>query len=309
VSRLVAAELRRIAARRLVRVVLLLAIVGVLVGGVISFVATDSLSEDAYRERIEQVDAERRDADQRARECLAKNGVDVEAPGPIPDEIARACLPNGISVHDPRFRRSDLKGVLQGVTGVLIIAGWLLGASLVGAEFASRSMTTTLTWETRRGRVFAAKAGAVAVATAAMAAFVLALAAAAMLPALLLHHAPVGPGDPSVATLAGTAARGVILTTLAAAIGFAIATIGRSTAAALGAGFAYIVILENIIGGYIPRWRRWLLLGNVIVFVSGENEGGDVPGRTVTSAGLFLAAVALALLIGAVTAFRARDIA
>ena len=133
--------------------------------------------------------------------------------------------------------------------------------------------------------------------------------AAAMLPALLLHHAPVGPGDPSVARLAGTAGRGVILTTLAAAIGFAIAMIGRSTAAALGAGFAYIVILENIIGGYIPRWRRWLLLGNVIVFVSGENEGGDVPGRTVTSAGLFLTAVALALLIGAVVAFRGRDIA
>lgn len=308
-SRLVASELRRIAARRLVRVVLLLAAVGVVVGGVITFVATDSLSEDAYRRRVEQVDADRRDADRRARECLEKNGVDVEAQKPIPDEIARACLPDASSANDPRFHRSDLKGVLQGVTGVLVIVGWLLGASLVGAEFASRGMTTTLTWETRRGRVFAAKAAAVVVATAVVAALVLALTAAAMLPALLLHHAPVVPGDPSAATMIGTAARGVILTGVAAAFGFAIATIGRNTAAALGAGFAYIVILENIIGGYVPRWRRWLLLGNVIVFVSGENDGGDVPGRTVTSAGLFLAAVALALLIGAISVFRVRDIA
>ncbi len=89
----------------------------------------------------------------------------------------------------------------------------------------------------------------------------------------------------------------------------AIATLGRNTAAALGAGFAYIIVFENIIGSFIERWRRWLLLGNVIVFVSGRNNGGDIPGRTVMAAALFLTAVAVTLLAAAATAFRTRDLA
>ena len=92
-------------------------------------------------------------------------------------------------------------------------------------------------------------------------------------------------------------------------MGFAIATIGRNTAAALGAGFAYIIVLENILGSSIARWRRWLLLGNVIVFVSGNDNGGDVPGRTVTAAGVFLTAVAVTLLASAAGAFYRRDVA
>ena len=92
-------------------------------------------------------------------------------------------------------------------------------------------------------------------------------------------------------------------------MGFAIATIGRNTAAALGAGFAYIIVLENILGSSIARWRRWLLLGNVIVFVSGNNNGGEVPGRTVAGAAAFLTAVAVTLLLGAAGTFWRHDLA
>ena len=41
-----------------------------------------------------------------------------------------------------------------------------------------------------------------------------------------------------------------------AGMGFAIATVGRNTAAALGAGFGYIISLENILGNSIASWRR-----------------------------------------------------
>ena len=84
------------------------------------------------------------------------------------------------------------------------------------------------------------------------------------------------------------------ITAIAAGLGFSLAAIGRNTAAALGAGFAYIV---------------WLLLGNVIVFVTGRNDGGDVPGRTVTGAAVILVLVAVTFLAGAYGTFRARDIA
>jgi len=307
-ARLLAAELRRIASRRLVRLTVVLALIGIALGGILAFARSSSLAESTYQQRV--VDAKNQEIAQRAQidQCLRENGVEG---GPdIPDEIRDRCFPKEFAGHadDPRFHRTRLEGILQGVTGGLAVVGWALGASLVGAEFASRSMTTLLTWEPRRGRVFVVKALAVVAAMSAFALLVLVLVGLAMWPSLAFHGAPLQSGDPSLLSLAGLIGRGVALAAISAGIGFAIATIGRNTAAALGAGFAYIIVLENIVGSSIERWRRWLLLGNVIVFVSGENSGGDVPGRTVTAAGIFLAAVALTLLVAAAGTFHRRDI-
>jgi hypothetical protein len=301
------AEMRRFAARRLVRLTVGLAIVGVAIGGVAAFATSGALSESAYQERVRDAKARLNAQEVEIQSCLRRNGVTREEK--VTEEVANECFPKApISADDPRFHRTRLEGILQGVSGVLAIVGWALGASVVGAEFASRSMTTLLTYEPRRGRVFATKSVAVIVATALLAFVVLALVVLAVVPALALHGAPLRPGDPSVASLVALVGRGTALAALAAGMGFAIASIGRNTAAALGVGFAYIVILENIIGGSVERWRRWLLLGNVIVFVSGSSNGGDVPGRTVTGAGLFLAAVAVTLVAAAAGAFRVRDV-
>jgi len=120
---------------------------------------------------------------------------------------------------------------------------------------------------------------------------------------------PLRADDPTLWSLAGTIGRGVALATISAGIGFAIATIGRNTAAALGAGFAYVIVLENIVGTSLEGWRRWLLLGNVIVFVSGHSDSSEIPGRSVIGAGVFLAAVAVAALAVAGGTFRRRDLA
>jgi hypothetical protein len=307
--RIFAAEVQRIAARRLVRLTVVLTCVGIVAGGVAAFLWSDSLSDAAYQQRV--IEAKAADDAQRAQidECLAAHGVALGTE--IPDDVARQCFPTKDAAHvdDPRFHRNRLRGVLQGVSGSLVVIGWALGASLVGAEFASRGMTTLLTWETRRARVFLAKAAAVVAAMAVFALCALALVSLAMWPALALHGAPLRVNDPTWASLAGLVGRGVALTALGSAMGFAIATIGRNTAAALGAGFAYIIVLENILGSSIERWRRWLLLGNIIVFVSGNNNGADVPGRTVAGAGIFLTAVAVTLLVAAAGTFWRRDLA
>ena len=52
-----------------------------------------------------------------------------------------------------------------------------------------------------------------------------------------------------------------------------------------------------------------MLLGNVIVLVSGQDDGADVTGRTVAGAAVFLTLVAVTLLVAAATAFRTRDLA
>jgi ABC-2 type transport system permease protein len=308
-GRLMIAELRRIAARRLVRLTVVLALVGIAVGGLAAFAFSDSLSEDAYQARVAEA-AERAEAEEAQIEaCLRAHGVDIDEEVSV--EVADECFPSDAfgEVSDPRFRRSDLRNILQGVSAGLALVGWALGASLVGAEFASRGMTTSLTWEPRRGRVFVAKAFAVLAAMSVFAFVVLALVALAMWPAVAFHGAPLGPDDPTLASLAGVVGRGVALATVAAGIGFAIATIGRNTAIALGAGFGYIIVFEYILGSAVARWRKWLLLGNVIVFVSGHDGSADVSGRTVIAAGIFLTAVAVTLLAAAAGAFRTRDLA
>ena len=308
-TRLVVAELRRIAARRLVRLTVVLAIVAIALGGAAAFVWSDALPEQVYQQRVVEAKARQVAEEAQIERCLQAHNVTRGEV--ISDDVARACFPNKgpATADDPRFHRNRLRGVLQGVSGALAVIAWGLGASLVGAEFASRGMTTLLTWETRRGRVFVAKAVAAVVALTVFALVVLVLVSLAMWPALALHGGPLRPNDPSLTTIAGTIARGTALSALAAAMGFAIATIGRNTAAALGAGFAYIIVLENILGSSIARWRRWLLLGNVIVFVSGHDNAGEVTGRTVTAAGVFLAAVAVTLLVSAAATFYRRDVA
>ena len=308
-GRLMIAEMRRIAARRLVRLTVVLALVGIAVGGLAAFAFSDSLSDEAYQARVAEAEQRAEAENDQIEACLRAHGVDRDEE--VSEEVADACFPNESigEVSDPRFRRSDLRNILQGVGAGLALVGWALGASLVGAEFASRGMTTSLTWEPRRGRLFVAKALAVLVAMTVFAFVVLALVALAMWPAVAFHGAPLGPDDPTLASLAGVVGRGVALATVAAGIGFAIATIGRNTAIALGAGFGYIIVFEYILGSSVARWRKWLLLGNVIVFVSGRDDSADVAGRTVVAAGVFLTAVAVTLLAAAAGAFRTRDLA
>jgi ABC-2 type transport system permease protein len=308
-ARLLRAELRRLFARRLVRATLVFVLIAIIGGGLLAFTKTHALPNAEYQQRLNAATVARHQQNERARQCLAAHGIRADRLENIPDSIARVCLPDKeIVVHDPRFDSFKLKGILQGSSGVLAIIGWALGASLVGAEFTSRSMTTMLTWETRRMRVIGSKLAIVVGSVFVLALAALAAVGAAMLPAILFHGAPAHAGDPIFATYTGIALRGSLLAAIAAVMGFAIATIGRNTAAALGVGFAYIIVLENIVGNSLRGWRRWLLLGNTIVFVSGQ-KSSDIPGRSVVGAGIFLAAVAGALMIGAASSFTARDIA
>ncbi len=262
---LLAGELQRLLARRLVRVLGLLALLAIVLAGVLTFVNTEDIS---------------------TAELSSRGGFD-----------------------DPRFHLADLKGILQGTTGPLVVVAWLIGASSIGADWQSRTITTILTWEPRRGRVLVAKAAASAVVACGFALLAGALLSAALLPSAYLHGTTAGTGGTFGRSLAGVALRSTALIAIASTLGFAVASIGRNTAAALGIGFGYFLVFENVVGGFLEDYRRWLLLGNAIVLVAGEDEGGEVVGRTVLQAGVHLTLVALALFAAAALLFRRRDVA
>ena len=69
-------------------------------------------------------------------------------------------------------------------------------------------------------------------------------------------------------SLAWVVARAALLTSLAATLAIALATLGRNTAFALAVVFAWMVVIENLIRGLRPGWAAYLW---------GENIGTVVP--------------------------------
>lgn len=306
---LLAGELQRLLARRLVRVLALVAVLGIALAGVLTFLNTEDVSPAELASRRASARAEF-DA------CVERGAAGVgprevpDGPGPggpdVPIEARCEFAVGG--VDDPRFELADLKGILQGTTAPLVVIAWVIGASSIGADWQSRTITTLLTWEPRRPRVLAAKASAAVIVSCAFAVLAGVLLAAALLPSAYLHGTTAGTGGTFGRSLAGVGLRGVAMIAIASMLGFAVASIGRNTAAALGIGFAYFLVVENVVGSLLADYRRWLLLGNAIVLIAGEDEGGEVVGRTVLQAGIYLTVVALVLMAAATLLFQRRDV-
>ena len=306
-SGLIAGELRRVLARRMVRILAALALAGIAVAGALTFANTEDVTPEQLADR-------RRAADAAVAACVAGESPEVDERvrgGPPPGAPSRAdfCRFAAGRVDDPRFRLRSLKGILQGTTAPLVVVAWLIGASVIGSDWQSRTITTILTWEPRRVRVLLAKALACVVVAAGFALAAQALLSAALLPSAYLHGTTAGTGGDWLASVVGVLLRGTGLVAIATAVGFSVASIGRNTAAALGIGFAYFLVVENVVGSLLEDFRRWLILGNAIVLVSGRDSGGEVFGRSVVAAALYLTAVGVGLLAAATLVFRRRDVA
>jgi ABC-type transport system involved in multi-copper enzyme maturation permease subunit len=305
---LLAGELRRALARRLVRVAFALAAVGIVVAGVIVFLKTHHLSEATYQARVEAAQTQ-----------ANVKGIPLCPPGQQGEaftrgpngEIQPVCIPkDAIRVHDPRLHLTSVKGVLEGVTAPFVILASLIGASIIGAEWPSRTITTILTWEPRRVRVLSAKVLAAIVVGMALTLTGLVLLVLALLPSALVHGTTAGATAEWWRSVAGVGLRAMAMAAIGTTIGFSIASVGRNTAAAMGVLFAYILVIENVVGNLLAGWRRWLILGNAIVFVGGKSgDATGVRGRSVAVAGLYLAAVAVVMFAVAAALFQRRDVA
>ncbi|MGH9086111.1 MAG: hypothetical protein ACRDYW_11715, partial [Acidimicrobiales bacterium] len=181
----------------------------------------------------------------------------------------------------------------------------------VGADWQAGFIPTLLTWEGRRRRVFTAKLLASALTILAVLFMWQAILTATLAGLAVPRDAAESTGWQWVRETSGLGLRIAVLAAGSAAIGGAIATLGRSTAAALGGGLAYVLVLETVLSSNFKPLRPWLLLGNGIVFVNGQFEGGpsgDIPGRTVEAAAVILGVYATAAVLIAVRSFTRSDV-
>jgi ABC-type transport system involved in multi-copper enzyme maturation permease subunit len=211
------------------------------------------------------------------------------------------------------FDLVDLKQVFRGTSVSLLLLGIALAASFIGAEWGAGTMTTLLTWEPRRGRVYAAKLLAAAIFAFVSAIVVMVLLGLALLPSALAHGSTAGVNSSWVQATIFSMLRGALVCALAAAIGLAIGSIARNTTAAVIIAFFYLFILENLVRGFKPHWIGWLFGDNATIFVIGHRQivqtgEGPILTHGAVAALLGVCAYAAILTIAAVALFLGRDV-
>lgn len=246
-------ELWRLSSRRAIRVLFVVAVTGIVVGGTILF----------FRSRI---------------------------PG------------------EPPFKWTEVKEVMLGLSPLLMVMGWAIGATAIGAEWGSKVMTTTLTWEPRRVRLFVMKVLATAVIVFTLAVAIQLLLVGSTYPAAALNGSLEGVDGSWAAELAGAVLRVGLAASLTSMIAFAIAAVGRNSAAALGIGFVYLAVIEGLIRGVKSEWAPWLIGENTATLIIGAGSDSPLVDRSVVVAALVVIAYAAVLLATAGLSYRRRDV-
>ena len=196
-----------------------------------------------------------------------------------------------------------------GVAAFFLLIGAVVGgASMIGAEWRAGTFVTLLTWEPNRRRVAVAKLVACGLVAAAVALALLVLFTTAFLPATLGPGTTDGMDADWWRSVAGGIVRIACLTGLVATFAASVAMLGRSTAAALGVAFAYLLIFENLLRAWKPWVGRFLVGENGAIFVSGADLDGETFSRSTTTAGLTLVGYVAVTAVIAVATFWRRDL-
>jgi ABC-type transport system involved in multi-copper enzyme maturation permease subunit len=305
VMRLLQVELRRALTRRMTRILVLVAILGVALAGVIAAVQSHRgpAPVDPIRQRF-------------FNQCV--QAPEGQGPPGAPGSAERRNQCGGILIEtgSHEFQLSDLFKRLQGSGAMVAVAMLVLAASLIGAEWRAGTVTTMLTWEPRRLRMMLAKF------VAALAIAMMFYVAVQILYGLVLWLVAATRGSTLTGSSFWSDAFGAlgrcagfvgVMTTL----GFGLGNLGRNTAAAVGIGFVYTAILENIIAAVWKGARAWLFNINSATLVSGirlnlgnesfTSQRGNL-GHSPGVAGLTLAIYVLVIGGISLSLFRARDV-
>lgn len=140
----------------------------------------------------------------------------------------------------------------------LLLGGLIGGASVAGAEWRAGTVTTLLTWEPRRVRLHLSRTAACGVLAAVIAFALQIVFLASFLPATLANGSAAGLNAHWWFALVAAMLRVSLFTAVGALLGVALATLGRNTAFALVTVFAWVAILEGVIRGLKPGLARFL---------------------------------------------------
>jgi hypothetical protein len=244
--------------------------------------------------------------------CIERGRVNRDAPaGTSVKDLCRERFSEADFLGNDGLKLDDLDEYVLGPAFIVMLIGLVIGASMVGAAWQAGTITTTLTWEPRRIRWFVSRVFIVAVGVAAVATVLMALLAVALAVTTTLRGS-TATSTPWLRDVALTIARIAGVSAAIGVIGAAVAMIGRHTAAALGAVFVYMAVLESIVRGLRPGLGRLLLgdnIGTVLTATTTELYQGESIFRLTPQHGAFVIALYVVGLVGAaLVLLRARDV-
>ncbi len=191
----------------------------------------------------------------------------------------------------------------------LLLGGFFGGAAVAGAEWRAGTITTVLTWEPRRVRLTLTRTAACGILAFVIATGLQIVFLAAFLPAVFTNGTTVGADAAWWGSLVLAIARVSLLTAVAATLAVALATLGRNTAFALATVFAWMAVIEGLIRGVRPGWAQYLWGENLATTLSWSQMRNVDFSRGPLLALLTISTYTVALVALATITFRRRDIA
>ncbi|HLL67065.1 MAG TPA: ABC transporter permease subunit [Micromonosporaceae bacterium] len=335
---LVRAERRRLLKRRFTRYMLLIG-VGVLVAVAVGMFLTNhkvSPATVAAAERAadEELVRQQESFKQFQDDCRkSKESGSTTPKDAFPPDCEDIAAPSRDQVQAEWFMpatfdfRREFEATIGIFSGILALVAFAVGASFVGAEWSSGGMMNLLLWRPRRVRVFATKLGTL---LATLLAITLPLAAAwtAAFWAIGTFRGTTAKMTTGTwESFALTGARGLALILVLGTAGFALASLGRHTAMALGSAIGIGVVGQYGLGialilAQVRYFEAWLLPTYAAAWLTKRVELQDyrscelVQGQctpesiaiTWQHAGLLFGGGTLLLLLLAAWAMRRRDI-
>ncbi|WP_434743107.1 ABC transporter permease subunit [Micromonospora sp. SH-82] len=288
---LVRAELERLGSRRFVQLMLVLLLLAL-------GITTATTLAGSHRPSVTEVQNARAAAAQEIRgmeleyeRCVAQ----LQGQRPA-DDFGTDKYPTTCSPYDPgQFDRlpiatdyldgvfvfaHEAEPLLYFLIAYLVLFGFLVGASFIGADLNSGGVVNLLLWRPRRLTVLATKLGTLLGALLLLSVVASAVYLGAFWTIGQLAGLPGTVDGEFWRSLGLLYGRGVVLALIAGATGFALATLGRHTSAALGTVAAYAVVWElgarlvmEIVG--VERVDQLMLTSHVGAWLNGRVEFWD----------------------------------
>jgi ABC-2 type transport system permease protein len=327
--RLLTVEVRRIAARRLISLVVvggLLAVGLVLVGAWQSArPLSDAQLEEAQRQYAFALEDWEANGEQMVADCLEAQERESELAGePVDFGCDQMAPQEEWFLPQPTELASTFVPLLSTTATLLVFLVLVVGVTATAAEVSSGAMGTWLTFVPQRLRVLFSKVGASAVVGVPVTALLVAVLAGG----LYGVHATQGAlGDMTGAVwgdVVWTALRIVLVGALVAGVGAALGVLLKHTGVALGLVIAYAVVLEGILGNLVTRLQPFLVQTNLRAWIQDgatywvnectvTERGTECVGTemtvTLAHASVFLGVGAAVVLGLTALVFRRRDIA
>lgn len=326
--RLLGVELRRFGARSAVRWLLVAMLAVVAVTALAAYRSTVPPSAEQLQQARQMYEEQHavwaENGDEQLQQCLEQQAAERERQ---PDQkIEFAC-----DQMEPRlewflpgrttFAQSASSWLFQEST-LLAMLAMVVGATFVAAEFATGNMSTWLTFEPRRTRVFTSKVVVVTLLTGVAVTAVAAVAVGVSWVVSGLNDATTDATPALWRALGGQVARTGAAGALAAASGAVLGFLLRHTAAAVAVAVGWFVAVEGILASLLAALLPWTIRLTLTAWLQGGTEY-SVPGvrgadgsyawemRELATwhGGAVLLGYAVVLTAAALLVFRRRDVA